>query len=460
MHTLYMFVVNGFSGFRRLKSDEPFRTNTPCVRITRSRIGPHRSSKRNVPHTRNRRRLLAYSPLLASATRDRGREWGLRAGHSATTITSMRFGRTQTPPPFLNRRSQMRMLGMVLALAIVIVGMRLASKPSSWYWIAGPPAKRPAVDGIERPSNKDIDFKVRVENSGSLRDDAFISKANPQTEGDTALPRVAERVDSRSGNGYNVEIDPAEFANIEDNTIGIRHKEKDAYEYVLAKARDIPLSYLEQAARNDIAFASLMTDSALYRGKLVTIDAEVQILTSYKASENSYGIETIYEAWLLNPDSGTNPYRFICTSLPKGIPQGAEIETSDDPVRVRATGYFFKRFGYASRHGLHTAPLLIGKRLKWFPRRTQPTEDLGLAPYVLLFVGVIAVSLSVVLWRFRISDRRFEKNHLKRLTTAPNDAIAALDGMETTDINEMFRQLSEDSQNQTEDLQDELDGNP
>ncbi len=333
---------------------------------------------------------------------------------------------------------------MVFALTIVLVGMRFASKPSSWYWLTGAPKEQPAERRDKKPLNKDIDFSVRVDENAPLRDDAFIAKPNRQAATPSEKNRVGDRVNSKSGSGYNVEVDPEVFANVEDNTLNIRFREKDAYEFVLAKARDIPLSYLERAARNDIAFASLMTDSALYRGKLVTINGEVKILTSRKAPENPYGFETIYEVWLVNADSGTNPYRFVCTSLPKGIPQGDQIKSATDPVRVRATGYFFKRFGYASQHGLHTAPLLIGKRLKWFPPRKSKKPGLGLAPYALLFVSVVGVSLTVVLWRLWVSDRRFEKNHLKRLTAAPKEAITALDGVETTDINDMFRQLAQE----------------
>jgi hypothetical protein len=57
-------------------------------------------------------------------------------------------------------------------------------------------------------------------------------------------------------------------------------------------------------------------------------------------------------------------------------------------------------------------------------------------------VLLVGLSITFTLWRFTVSDSRFQQNHLKRLTEAPREAIAALDGMETTDMNQVFRDLA------------------
>ncbi|HLQ44190.1 MAG TPA: hypothetical protein VK137_05645, partial [Planctomycetaceae bacterium] len=70
--------------------------------------------------------------------------------------------------------------------------------------------------------------------------------------------------------------------------------------------------------------------------------------------------------WLFTADSGLNPYRIVGTSLPEGVSFGDQL---DPPVRVRATGYFFKRYSYATVGDYHTAPLLLAKTLT---RLAQP----------------------------------------------------------------------------------------
>ena len=67
---------------------------------------------------------------------------------------------------------------------------------------------------------------------------------------------------------------------------------------------------------------------------------------------------------------------------------------------------------------------------------------MGIVPYVLGFAGFLGVTISILLFRFRSSDREFEKKHLRRLTAAPEGAIAAIIDLPTFELEDSLRQLS------------------
>jgi hypothetical protein len=67
---------------------------------------------------------------------------------------------------------------------------------------------------------------------------------------------------------------------------------------------------------------------------------------------------------------------------------------------------------------------------------------MGIVPYVLGFAGFLGVTIAILLFRFRSSDREFEKRHLRRLTAAPEGAIAAIKDLPTFELEDSLRQLS------------------
>lgn len=239
-------------------------------------------------------------------------------------------------------------------------------------------------------------------------------------------------------------IDPELLGQIKDNSVGIRDSERDLHYFMLAKARDTPLETLENAARNDVAFAVLMSESPKFIGELLTIKGELHGLRAYGTGRNEYDVDQLYEAWIMTLDSGNSPYRVLCSRIPEGIPQGMDLERG---TIVKITGFYFKRYGYpAHDHRLHVAPLILAPEVYWIrqrPARDRNAEDGGIVPYVLGLAVIIGSIIAVLLWQFRKSDREFERQHLKRLTAAPRGAIESLDGVATVDVNDALRQLAE-----------------
>ena len=246
-------------------------------------------------------------------------------------------------------------------------------------------------------------------------------------------------------------IDEAILAPIKDNTLGVRRAEKAAHDFILAKARDVPLKELERAARDDVVFAVLMIDSDRFRGKLLTITGELKRLVMLPAAKNDFGLNDLYEAWIANADSGDNLYRVVCTEIPADIPADilADILTGElieESVPVRTTGYFFKRFGYATVESrLHVAPLILARSLQQISAPPAVTDHHELTGYILTVVAAVVVAVAIMVWCYSVSDKKFQQTQLKRLTNAPSEAIGALTSVETTDVNDLFRTMTEEA---------------
>lgn len=354
----------------------------------------------------------------------------------------MRFQQTNRVP-YLNRGDQKRLLVLVGMIAMIVFSIEFAARPSSWYWLTGRPADAEPVGEREsetpRPLEK-IDFRPDM-NEPSL---------GPQVirviGGDT--PADADRYKRGNDSSQSAHLDehelklaPELIELIRDNAVGIRESERELYYYLLAKTRDVPAKALKSASRPSIAFAVLMNESKDRLGEIITVKGELRRLAAIPAGKNEFGIETIWEGWLFNADAGLNPYCIRMTSIPEEIPTGQDLGSG---VIVKVTGYFLKRYGYpAQQDRLHVAPLILAKNVQWYQKRPSSVpDDLGIVPYVLGLAGVLGVTISILLYRFRSSDRDFEKKHLRRLTAAPAGAIDAISDLPTFELEESLRQLS------------------
>ncbi|MDA1163851.1 MAG: hypothetical protein O3B13_12170 [Planctomycetota bacterium] len=359
----------------------------------------------------------------------------------------MRFQQTNRTP-YLNRQDQMRLMVLVGMIALIVFSIEFAARPSTWYWLTGrPPGDAPATVSTPRKSNAKIDFRPDMTEQ-TLGPDV-IRVVGGKTPADADRYKPGRTTDKSEGNSsrpnaaHELKLAPELIQQIKDNAVGIRESERELYYYLLAKCRDVPSKDLEKAARSGIAFAVLMTESKKLLGELVTVKGDLHRLTAIPTGRNEFGIETIWEGWLFNADAGDNPYCIRMTSIPDGIPTGQDLGSD---IVVSVTGYFLKRYGYpAQQDRLHVAPLILAQTVRWHRRRasTMPT-DLGIVPYVLSFAGILGVTISVLLYRFRSSDRDFEKKHLRRLTAAPEGAIEAISELPTIELEESLRQLSLD----------------
>lgn len=326
---------------------------------------------------------------------------------------------------------------------MIVFSIEFAARPSSWYWLTGRPADAEPVGEREketpRPPEK-IDFRPDMKESPLGPQVIRVVGGHTPADADRYKPS-SDSSEQPEQNEHELKLAPELIELIRDNAVGIRESERELYYYLLAKTRDVPAKTLDSASRPSIAFAVLMNESEDRLGEIITVKGELRRLAAIPAGRNEFGIETIWEGWLFNADAGLNPYCIRMTSIPEGIPTGQDLGSG---VIVKVTGYFLKRYGYpAQQDRLHVAPLLLAKNVQWYQKRPSSVpDDLGIVPYVLGLAGILGVTISILLYRFRSSDRDFEKKHLRRLTAAPAGAIDAISDLPTFELEESLRQLS------------------
>ena len=236
---------------------------------------------------------------------------------------------------------------MTLAPALLILGWSLRQARS--------PQLDPALQGRtaeEARQLKRILKEPRGEPSRLQNDSVRVVAAADESQSRTDEPTPSTH--------DNVRLDKSILTAVQDNTFGITAAEKPAYDAILAKVRNASLAELQQVAHKDVSFAALLLDAQLYRGDVVTLEGDVRRINQIIATGDDPQPNNSWEAWLFTSDSGLNPYRIILSHLPDEFPPGDALKPTP---HVRVTGYFFKRYSYATANNFHTAPLLIAKTL-------------------------------------------------------------------------------------------------
>jgi hypothetical protein len=301
---------------------------------------------------------------------------------------------------------------------------------------------------------EELDFRVREEARQPLPPDVFRAVAEEDSSpadteapsaGPVAGPEQEDGIPGEDGTAVtafataDLSIPPVALAGIEDNTVGVRRAEVDAYHQMLASVRRLPEDLRRQQVDTDVAFTVIMLQPDDYRGRLVGITGDLHRLSELPVMENDVGIDQLYEGWMYTEDSGNNPWRFVCTSLPEGV----DLEAISLPQRIRVEGYFFKRTGYASQGGQHVAPTLLAKSFELLPApiSAAPQMQLQMRNWMLGLIGLVIVGLGVMIWWFVAADKRYAGSRLHQLATSRLDAdpqeLEALKDLDTRDPSQL-----------------------
>jgi hypothetical protein len=172
-----------------------------------------------------------------------------------------------------------------------------------------------------------------------------VAPESTSVAGDSAMP-------------LDLSIDRALLRGIDDTAFGVPPAEKSVYELMLDKLRGLTNTELEAAAQKNVPFAVLMLHPDRFRGTLLTMEGDIRRITRLDNPDENTPPQ--FEAWLFTAESGVHPYRVVFSALPPGV---EPTDTLSPPVRARVTGYFFKRYSYATADNFHTAPLILAKTL-------------------------------------------------------------------------------------------------
>jgi hypothetical protein len=229
-----------------------------------------------------------------------------------------------------------------------------------------------------------------------------------------------------------VALDPAAllFDFVQDRT-ELAYEERTAYYGILDHVRRVPPAELERAAADFVhrrwsesrdlrtpeeedfpIFADMLKRPAEYRGQPILLRGHVIRSVKY-SGDNAYDPDSLYEAWLVTPDSQQHPVTIVFTELPAGLTLG---EDSVDGVTV--SGYFLKLHLYASRDNKgRVAPLILARTIRI---SGPPTMALPLPPWV-IYAVILALIAAVAfyVWRSNRGDREFQKQLRARRNESP-----------------------------------------
>lgn len=212
------------------------------------------------------------------------------------------------------------------------------------------------------------------------------------------------------------------LASVSDNTFGIPNVERATYEALLIQVRGADQADLERTAHREVPFAVLMLEPNRFRGELITIEGDLRRLNGIPTTRTDTTESDSYEAWIFTADSGLNPYRVVCTSLPTGLAFGDQLTP---PIRVRVTGYFFKRYSYATTGNYHTAPLLLAKTLVPMKKSTHKNVAavrLYSREWLMIALGITVLLVAAGLAVTGRTQRRHRKSGLT-FDNADSEAI-------------------------------------
>ncbi|MCA9026895.1 MAG: hypothetical protein KDA86_16940 [Planctomycetaceae bacterium] len=209
-------------------------------------------------------------------------------------------------------------------------------------------------------------------------------------------------------------------------------EESTPYYSILSYVKDVPASDLSAAAaqlrhqrweasefkkrpENEFPiFVDLIQNPAAYRGQPVTLSGHLIRLIKSTAGPNDFGIDTLYEGWLVTEDSQQHPATIICTELPPGMPIGEE--TIDG---VSVTGYFLKLRTYPSRdRKIRFAPLILTHTMSWNPVKVSPV--FAVSPIV-LYGGLAACTIIVIVIAWLTARRNRQLREARYRNSVPDN---------------------------------------
>ncbi|MCA8997811.1 MAG: hypothetical protein KDA80_12520 [Planctomycetaceae bacterium] len=346
----------------------------------------------------------------------------------------MHFQRDKQPPPYLNRKDQYRMLGMIAMLMLIAVAFDATRKPENWNWffaMGNDPAPQQELRELDLD---DIDYQILRE--APLAPETFIAVAEAEVE-ESSEP-------GGEGEGVLTRIPSHLLKDISDQRLGLLRKENEALQQVLKQVQASSADELMEAARRDVGYRVLNVEPDKHRGELLFLEGTLWRLATFPFGDPASQEDDLAQAWLFTSDSGNNPWMVLLPQKPDGIDWGNQIDR-----QVKVAGYFFKRYGYATEQGAYVAPLLVANSFTMppvMPVARERTEDLTI--YVIGFLVGVGCLFGIMVFWFVRSDRKFERSHLAEIADSRFDAspetVAELQNLEAADPVEVFRSMESD----------------
>ncbi|MEQ8836078.1 MAG: hypothetical protein RID07_04665, partial [Lacipirellulaceae bacterium] len=263
----------------------------------------------------------------------------------------------------------------------------------------------------ERNSSQPKALNFETENS---RDSTVVSiSRGEEASGGRGLSGFDKSPDSQPTEAKGVGL-PSKLEGVQDNAVFL-NSETAAWLATLAEAQRVKATDIENASVGKVAYAQLLQQPEVYRGRIVTIHGTALREERLKPTTNGLGINT-YHRLVVAPDGGGEfPFFAYVLSLPERFPQGNAIRQ-----RVVVHGYFFKNYSYATDAGMSVAPVIVAKAVQWQPISAstpgRAAARAGLPPW--WAIAAVAAFACLIVTLLHLNTRR--KKSTRKLPQTAN----------------------------------------
>ncbi len=214
-------------------------------------------------------------------------------------------------------------------------------------------------------------------------------------------PSTAERTTLAD---FQRDVEQLCLVEVRDDATFLRPDENQIWFHLLHELQAHSPADLKAKSVGIVGYSAMYNQPEAYRGKVVTVKAQVRWAYRVPAIKNYLGIKEFNVLYLAPEGVPDKPLIVYSLNLPAGFPR---LKEQNHPSGMTAlhedvvvTGYFFKRGAYRGKDANYTAPLILANVPAWIPPEgTLVTSARGqkiwweslIASAVLFAVGVIVV---------------------------------------------------------------------
>jgi len=195
---------------------------------------------------------------------------------------------------------------------------------------------------------------------------------------------------------------------IQDDTIW-RGTESNIWFRLVERIRASDPEQLRQASLGPTGYLQLFKQPEYYRGKVVTVRGTVRLAYRVDAPTNVEGVKEYTLLWLHPAGGPSSPMVVYALETPEGFPaikhRDRDRSTTTMHEEVEFTGYFFKRWAYDGRDGIHVAPLVLAVSPRWIAPTTNDAAGLGGGTIALAIIVSAALGIAAALFAYRNTRR-------------------------------------------------------
>ena len=207
--------------------------------------------------------------------------------------------------------------------------------------------------------------------------------------------------------------------NVRDDVLGISSSETSSLYGTLKLAQKVFPQKFRQFP--EASYPVVMNAPETCRGKPFLIRGKLRRLTAapLPPNANSWGIRSVWDAWISTSDSGNRLVHVLALSADAGLP--VTESTGSKAPEIELGGYFFKREGYAARGkdgtgDLAHAPLFLTDRIRTIPAVVVVSRAEELRPWLTWGAGLLGLAVVAIICAFSYSDKLFLNTRAHQLT--------------------------------------------